>query len=119
MASVSTSSPRAKRRAPAKSAAQSAAKPPAEPPAEVPVEPPAQPAAERPAVDRPSPDVWAALQELGVDPARHFANLLLPSGDGDPKRQDEAAKQLLAYCYGRRSTQASFDEQGQLVGYVL
>jgi hypothetical protein len=68
---------------------------------------------------RPSAEVWAVLERLGVDPVEHFARLLLDGSGADEKRKDEAAKQLLPYCYARRATQASFDDQGQLVGYVL
>jgi hypothetical protein len=86
--------------------------------AEIPVKPPETP--EEPTeIDEPSADIWAVLKKLGADPAAHFAKVLLATQGVDEKRKDEAAKQLMPYCYARRATQAPFDEQGQLVGYVL
>lgn len=64
-------------------------------------------------------DVWAVLERLGVDPAEHFASLLLDTSDADDKRRDEAARQLLPYCYARKASQPVYDAQGQQVGYVL
>ena len=67
----------------------------------------------------PSADAWEVLERLGVDPAEHFARLLLPDSEADEKRQDEAAKQLLPYCYARKGTQTVVDGDGKLIGYVL
>ena len=65
-----------------------------------------------------SGDAWEVLDRLGVDPLEHFARLLLTNSEADEKRRDEAAKQLLPYCYARKPAQALPDTQGLLVGHV-
>jgi hypothetical protein len=46
-------------------------------------------ARETPGNRKTSVDVWAVLERLGVDPAEHFAKLLLASSHADDKRKDE------------------------------
>lgn len=58
------------------------------------------------------------LKRIGVDPIEHFARLLLPGSEADEKRQDEAAKQLLPYCYPRMASQTGAAPQEPLIGSV-
>ena len=56
---------------------------------------------------------------MGVDPVEHFGRILMSESEADYRRKDEAAKQLLPYCYAKKATQPVFDADGQLVGYVV